>query len=165
MATPRKNVGLVFPSIWCPNPCTSTNVPFCSATFCEMPVGYISDTEGRKIADGVRINAVSVSEAFTLSDMAERSSRSRGRVLGYVARSSCGANCAGLTKIDTTVFSLAARDFLTVGDNQCRHATGWMLLTYQAQGGRRAAHPWSPQIRQFFPNQMFFSIYDTTPLS
>jgi hypothetical protein len=34
-------------------------------------------------------------------------------VRGYVARSSCGANCAGFTKMDMTVRSFSARDLRT----------------------------------------------------
>ena len=78
-----------------------------------MPEGYISDTEGRKIADGARTKVPFDPNASILSDMSDRSSRSLGRVLGYVAKSSWGANCAGLTKMETTVLSFEARDFLT----------------------------------------------------
>lgn len=45
----------------------------------------------------------------------ERRERSCGRVRGYVARSSLGANCAGLTKIETTVNSFSASERFTEG--------------------------------------------------
>lgn len=100
VATPRKNVGRVLPSIWWLYPFTSTNVPFCFSTLCEIPLGYISSTVGTNTAAAVRPD----------TETAERSSRSCGRVRGYVARSSCGANCAGLTKMERTVRSFSARE-------------------------------------------------------
>ena len=107
VATPRKNVGRVRPSIWCPYPFTSTNVPFCWSTVWVIPDGYISSTVGTNTAAAVR----------PATSTSARSSMSRGRVRGYVARSSWGANCAGFTKIDRTVRSFSASERRTMG--QC----------------------------------------------
>lgn len=56
-----------------------------------------------------------MAEAFltvspTVTCCAVRSSRSPGKVRGYVARSSCGANWAGFTKMERTVSSFSASD-------------------------------------------------------
>lgn len=108
VATPRKNVDLVCPSIWCPNPWTSTNAPRWSAVFCVMPEGYISETVGANIADAERVSSVGVLTHTELMSL-----RSLGRVRGYVARSSCGANWAGFTKMESTVRSLSSNEFFT----------------------------------------------------
>lgn len=80
-----------------------------------MPEGYISGTVGKNTADAVRVTeSTGDTELETDSLSADRSSRSRGRVRGYVARSSWGANWAGLTKIDNTVRSFSASDLLTL---------------------------------------------------
>jgi hypothetical protein len=107
VTTPRKKVGLLAPSIWCPYPLTSTNVPFCADTSWLMPDGYMSLTCGINTAEAF------LTASPTVTSCAVRSSRSLGRVRGYVARSSCGANWAGLTKMERTVRSFSASDFWT----------------------------------------------------
>ena len=54
VATPLKNVGLLLPSICSPYPLTSTNVPFCWETSWLIPEGYMSFTDGKNTAKGVR---------------------------------------------------------------------------------------------------------------
>ena len=114
VATPLKKVGRVCPSIWWLNPFTSINAPFCSETSRTMPDGYISFAVGANTAAGY---LVSHDPAPFVDDWASVFSRiliSWGRVRGYDARSSCGANCAGLTKMETTVRSFSDSDFFTV---------------------------------------------------
>lgn len=53
-----------------------------------MPEGYISGTVGRNTADGVR----TIEDPGTATRCAVKSSMSPGKVRGYVAKSSCGAN-------------------------------------------------------------------------
>lgn len=53
---------------------------------------------GRNIAEGARVAAEGlVAEGEGVKEHAERRETSEGRVRGYVARSSCGANWDGLT--------------------------------------------------------------------
>lgn len=96
VATPLKNPGRLRPSISSLYPLTSTNVPFCKDLSCVIPLGYISGTVGKNTTGVVG------------EEREERSSRSRGSVRGYVARSSCGANWAGLTNMERTVRSFSA---------------------------------------------------------
>ena len=103
VATPRKNVGRVFPSIWWPKPLTSTKVPFWSATSSTIPDGYISFTDGRNttarefklaLLASVSMSAPKVddgpeaSEDEVLSENSARTWRRRSiscsNVLGYV---------------------------------------------------------------------------------
>lgn len=76
VATPRKKVGLLAPSIWCPYPLTSTNVPFCADISWLMPDGYMSWTCGRNTAEAFLIASP------TVTCCAVRSSKSLGRVRG-----------------------------------------------------------------------------------
>src|SRR4029450_4895839 len=69
-------------------------VSSCTATSVRKPGGYISSTDGAKTAS-------------TPASRAWRRSPSMSR--GYVAKSSCGPNCLGLTKIDITTTSHSRR--------------------------------------------------------
>lgn len=98
VATPRKKWGRVTPSNWCDSPLTSTNAPICLLTSSSMPLGYISETWGTRTVAGPSVASLS---------------KSLCSVLGYVARSSWGANCAGLTKIVNATWSHCAFAALT----------------------------------------------------
>jgi hypothetical protein len=76
------------------------------------PRGYISSTGGRKTADTERDEDEEDEDGEEESEHSEDTSDSSVR--GYVARSSCGANCAGLTKMESTVWSFSASDDRTV---------------------------------------------------
>ena len=130
VATPRKNVGRDAPSIWWPYPFTSMNVPFCASTSCEIPAGYISPTVGTNTAAGPRgPDGVGTERAW-------RSARSPGSVRGYVARSSWGANCAGLTKMERTVRSFSASERRTA----CVGRWGVAITYAGARTEREVAH-------------------------
>lgn len=66
---------------------------------------------GRKRADGLRITEPLDGDGEE-NDRDSNSLRSWGKVRGYVARSSWGANWAGFTKMDKTVRSFSAKDRL-----------------------------------------------------
>lgn len=104
VATPLKNPGRLFPSMTSCNPFTSRNVPLCLLTSVVIPLGYRASTGGRNKAETLRDGCVA--EA--------RAAMSASRVRGYVARSSCGANWAGLTKIETIVWSHSDNEACTV---------------------------------------------------
>ncbi len=84
VATPLKNVGRVVPSIWWLNPFTSTKVPFWVDTSWEMPDGYISCTDGRKTALGVRVTGRPEDESGlgAGTERERRTVRSCGKVRG-----------------------------------------------------------------------------------
>lgn len=107
VATPRKNPGRLFPSMTSCNPFTSRNVPLCLLTSVVIPLGYRASTGGRNKADTLRGGCAGL-EAET------RAAMSASRVRGYVARSSCGANWAGLTKMETIVWSHSDNEACTV---------------------------------------------------
>ena len=90
VVTPRKCPGRELPSSLLLRSSTSTTVL--------APDGYISATEGMK-------------SKSTLKSSSNATSRSRVR--GYLAKSSVGPNCNGLTKIDTAVTSHCDFDFRT----------------------------------------------------
>src|SRR5262249_54364754 len=82
VATPRKCPGRNLPSQG------SASAP--TSTYVENPGGYTSSTGGA--------NTESTSTADNLA-------RSSSKFRGYLEKSSCGANCLGLTKIETIVQS------------------------------------------------------------
>src|SRR5437016_7601212 len=86
VVTPLKWPGREAPQSGAVNSCTVTSV--------KKPGGYISSTAGVKTAS-------------TPASRAWRRSPSRSR--GYVVKSSCGPNCLGLTKIDSTTTSHSLR--------------------------------------------------------
>src|SRR5262245_34713651 len=69
-------------------------VSSCTATSVRKPGGYISAT------DGAKTTSTPASRAWPRSPSMSR---------GYVAKSSCGPNCLGLTKIDSTTTSHSRR--------------------------------------------------------
>lgn len=133
--TPRKNVGLLCPSIWWEYPLISIKVPFWAEMSCVIPDGYISLASGRKMAAGWRMVGVADIVPLVLdvecqwSLRAMRAAISCSRVRGYVVRSSFGANCAGFTKIERTVKSFSTSDFRTVGYHKisCYQITDWLI--------------------------------------
>lgn len=94
--------------IWWDMPSTWTKAPRCSLTWREIPAGYISAADGTKQTSTFFLLVVVVVVVISFN-----SSRSESNVRGYFAKSSCGANWAGLTKIETTTLSQDARAFLT----------------------------------------------------
>src|SRR5262245_57040418 len=72
----------------------SDAVSSCTATSVRKPGGYISST------DGAKTTSTPASRAWCRSPSMSR---------GYVAKSSCGPNCLGLTKIDITTISHSRR--------------------------------------------------------
>lgn len=89
--TPRKCIGLVFPQ-------SCFGISDCISTYVAKPSGYISSTEGWK----------------TMSQPSRSSiPQSRAKSRGYVARSSLGANCVGLTNTEATVLSQRRTDSRT----------------------------------------------------
>jgi hypothetical protein len=82
VATPRKKVGRLCPSIWCPYPLTSTKVPLCSPMFCEMPEGYIWSTVGTKTPESVRVTSEPDLGSITETESSSSKARSPRRVRG-----------------------------------------------------------------------------------
>ena len=95
VATPRKKWGRVTPSRRLDSGATVANAPFCSSCCRGMPEGYISGTEGTKRASILPFEEDSGEDNSVFR--ASSCSMSVVRVRGYRERSSCGANCAGLT--------------------------------------------------------------------
>ena len=123
VATPRKKPGRLFPSMTSCNPFTSRNVPLCLLTSVVIPLGYRASTGGRNKAEILRDGCAGL-------EAEARAAMSASRVRGYVARSSCGANWAGLTKIETIVWSHSDSEAALQG-------AGGQRKLCEGEGGRR----------------------------